>query len=217
MFNEAEEREALARILDQHDPEGGVWRDDIEGYPDLSWWYPQVDAILAAGFHRTPAPASDVQALIADARSRAESLRRMFPNDGETWDDARLVEHLADALEASQNGSCWDQGPTLTVPEGECRPMPPLCELRAGHLGAHKGGAAEWMTRQPVSTPHDITDDMVERAAKALWIEDQDDKFWAHSVVDDVFSPADDWPDDCIGYAIRARSALVSALGVSDA
>ena len=52
MFNEAEEREALARILDQHDPEGGMRPVDIE-YPDLSWWYPQVDAILAAGFHRT--------------------------------------------------------------------------------------------------------------------------------------------------------------------
>lgn len=62
MFNEGKDREALARILDQHDPEGGVWRDDIEGYPDLSWWYPQVDAILAAGFHRTPAPVPDVQA-----------------------------------------------------------------------------------------------------------------------------------------------------------
>ena len=43
----------------------------------------------------------DREALIADARSRAESLRRMFPNDGEAWDDARLIEGLADALEDS--------------------------------------------------------------------------------------------------------------------
>ena len=42
-----------------------------------------------------------IEALIADARSRAESLRQMFPNDGEVWDDARLIEGLADALEAS--------------------------------------------------------------------------------------------------------------------
>lgn len=99
MSNE-EDREALARILNQHDPEGGSYLNDTEGNLDLSWWYPQVDAILAAGFHRTPAPASDVQTLIADARSRAESLRRMFPNDGEIWDDARLVERLTDAIEA---------------------------------------------------------------------------------------------------------------------
>lgn len=43
---------------------------------------------------------SDYTDLVADARSRAESLRRMFPNDGETWDDARLVERLAEAIEA---------------------------------------------------------------------------------------------------------------------
>ena len=54
MFHEGEDREALARILDQHDPEGGVWRDDIEGHANLSWWYPQVDAIIAAGFSRPP-------------------------------------------------------------------------------------------------------------------------------------------------------------------
>ena len=42
----------------------------------------------------------DREALIADARSRAESLRRTFPNDGEIWDDARLIERLADAIDA---------------------------------------------------------------------------------------------------------------------
>lgn len=33
----------------------------------------------------------DREALIADARSRAESLRQMFPTDGEAWDGARAL------------------------------------------------------------------------------------------------------------------------------
>ena len=65
----------------------------------------------------------------------------------------------------TENGSCWDEGPTLPVREGECEPMPPLCELRAGHAGAHRGGRAEWMTR-PASRPV-ITEEAVERAAEA--------------------------------------------------
>lgn len=95
MFNEGKDREALARILDQHDPEGGVWRDDIEGYPDLSWWYPQVDVILAAGFHRTPAPAPDVRALIDEARQEAG---KWGPGPTST---GLLLHRLADALEAA--------------------------------------------------------------------------------------------------------------------
>lgn len=42
------DREVIARVLDESDPEGGVWRDDLEGEPDFSFWHPQADAILAA-------------------------------------------------------------------------------------------------------------------------------------------------------------------------
>lgn len=49
----------------------------------------------------------------------------------------------------SLNGSCWDDGPTLVM-RGECDPMPPKCELHAGHLGAHRSGRSEWM-RNPSS------------------------------------------------------------------
>ena len=87
-----EDREALALILDQHDPEGGVFRDDLEGYADLSWWYPQAEAILSAGFHRAPAPAPDVQALIDEARE--------WPRDG--INEGPLINALADALEAAR-------------------------------------------------------------------------------------------------------------------
>lgn len=44
----------------------------------------------------------DLDALIADARERVETLRRVFPDDGEVRDDARLIDWLADALEAAE-------------------------------------------------------------------------------------------------------------------
>ena len=48
------------------------------------------DLLIAAGFRRTPTPAPDVQALIADARE--------WPRDG--INEGRLINTLADALEA---------------------------------------------------------------------------------------------------------------------
>lgn len=42
-------------------------------------------------------------------------------------------------LHVTQNGSCWDR-----APDG-FGPMTPLCELKAGHLGAHRGGTAQWI------------------------------------------------------------------------
>lgn len=119
---------------------------------------------------REPMDPDDVQALIADARSRAESLRRMFPNDGETWDDARLVERLADVIEAlvkerDEQGSCWDEGMTLPVRDGECAPMPPKCELPHGHGGAHREGRHEWMRRDSYNSVVAERDELRERLA----------------------------------------------------
>jgi hypothetical protein len=46
-----DERERLARILDESDPEmGGVVAD--EGHESWEWYLPQVDAVLAAGYAR---------------------------------------------------------------------------------------------------------------------------------------------------------------------
>ena len=53
------EREVLAAILDQSGPEGGA-TSDPDG-PRFAFWYPQADAILAAGF-RLPT-VSDVDRL----------------------------------------------------------------------------------------------------------------------------------------------------------
>ena len=113
MSNEEDRKRAIQELADDVHAEDG-WLSDAQ-YAQLEW-----DAsMLAVRFcgegsidvdhmvsivqaaHRTPTPAPDAQALIADARSRAESLRKMFPNDGEAWDDARLIEGLADALEAA--------------------------------------------------------------------------------------------------------------------
>jgi hypothetical protein len=54
----------------------------------------------------------------------------------------------------------------------------------------------------------DPTKEDVERAAKAMWVAQQDDRAWAESVVDDVFSPADDWPEECVDLATLAHAAL---------
>ena len=65
-----QDREALCRVMDASDPEmGGVVAD--EGHESWEWYIPMADAILAAGFRRTPAPAPDVQELIRKAQSRA--------------------------------------------------------------------------------------------------------------------------------------------------
>jgi len=76
----------------------------------------------------------------------------------------------------TENGSCWDEGPTPPVREGECAPMPPRCELRAGNLGAHRGGRAEWMTR-PAARPVITEEAVIERLASEVdddcgWLSD---------------------------------------------
>lgn len=67
---------------------------------------------------------------------------------------AGIVAALAVFEEAHTpiNGSCWDQAPMVLPRPGECAPMPPLCELTAGHLGAHRSGTTEWM-HSPTHTP----------------------------------------------------------------
>lgn len=70
------------------------------------------------------------------------------------------IGELRDALIAAEKahtptqGSCWDAAPSIGHD-----PMPARCELTAGHLGAHRSGATEWMHGTP-------TDD--EREAAAL-------------------------------------------------
>ena len=91
-----EDREALSKLIQDRSI---LWRFQADGLADV---------ILAAGFrrcgdaeasemsHRTPAPAPDVQALIAEARRGAG---KWGPGPTAT---GLLLHRLADALEASE-------------------------------------------------------------------------------------------------------------------
>ncbi|MEO2134623.1 hypothetical protein [Microbacterium sp.] len=51
----------------------------------------------------------------------------------------------------------------------------------------------------------------IERAAKAAWVAHNGNDAWAHSVVDDVFSPADDWPEEAQDME-RVALAVIASL-----
>lgn len=110
-------------------------------------------------------------------------------------------EELADALDEIHNdciteGGCGFSGWTRGWRVGDdWAPSPSVDELIA--KGVRK------IT---------VDDEMVERAAKALWVASQDDIVWAAAVVDDVFSPADDWPQDALDIANTVRVVLEAAL-----
>ena len=78
-----EDREALCRVMDASDPEmGGVVAD--EGHESWEWYIPMAEAILAAGFHRTPAPVQ------GDAKLSENSVGRQVRYDDGEW--SREVE-----------------------------------------------------------------------------------------------------------------------------
>ena len=110
-----EDREALARLVDPK-----AWREPIlpETYRAVSRdeSLMKADAILAAGFHRTPAPAPDVQALIEEAREHLAVAADAAPRSvraailaGDVEDQRMsLVARLADALEAVAHSDYHD-------------------------------------------------------------------------------------------------------------
>jgi len=62
-------------------------------------------------------------------------------------------------------GSCWDRSPEIRGPAGACGPERMLCELPAGHAGAHRSGTSEWMVHRP--EPVVVDDAMVLRFLNA--------------------------------------------------
>ena len=81
-----EDREALSKLIEDRSI---LWRFQADGL---------ADAILAAGFHRTPAPAPDVQALIHEARILGErEWQAHWPGRAQ-----RALSRLAGALEAAE-------------------------------------------------------------------------------------------------------------------
>ena len=78
---------------------------------------------------------------------------------------------MSEQQRTQENGSCWDEAPHISRP-GECEPMVPRCELKAGHLGAHRSGRSEWI-RNPssfnqVSRERDVAVAAIERIDVAL-------------------------------------------------
>ncbi|KAB1867318.1 hypothetical protein [Microbacterium algeriense] len=70
-------------------------------------------------------------------------------------------------------GSCWDAAP-LVVRAGECDPAPTLCELTAGHQGAHRSGQTEWMHTRPLTPTDDEREALraeAEKVQRAAWAE----------------------------------------------
>ncbi|WP_298745284.1 hypothetical protein [uncultured Microbacterium sp.] len=148
------------------------------------------EAIVQAGFRRTPAP--DVRKVVEASREFADALDVELTEFG----NARIhIYRLADALDAVSK--------ELDMRRSE-----------SADFEKERDEAVERL-EAAASAPQDITDAMIERGAKALWIADQDDDAWARSVVDDVFSPADDWPVECIELGHLASLVLAAALGVT--
>ncbi|WP_025105159.1 hypothetical protein [Microbacterium paraoxydans] len=69
-------------------------------------------------------------------------------------------------------GSCWDAAPRVVL-AGEVDPTPTLCELTAGHQGAHRSGRTEWMHSRPLTPTDDEREAQGWREA-ALYAEEAD-------------------------------------------
>lgn len=86
--------------------------------------------------------------------------------------DPNRIREAADAIEAlvkerGEQGSCWDEGMTLPVREGECAPIPPKCELPHGHGGAHWAGRQKWMRRDSYNSVVAERDELAEHLKDA--------------------------------------------------
>ncbi len=185
-------------------------------------------------------PAEDVrEALAEEARDSVDRIGgwkhlRKFSGMSAEWMDVlrdAIICRVADAL-----GEVRPRGTVTPTPEEWAAQMDAerARQVEHGYDDAHDAqhGAAHllnWaidyarrgnnlaaatMARCAVRLPHgSVTDAEVERAAKHLWIIAQDDEKWARSVVDDVFSAADDWPAEALEAAEIARGALEAARG----
>lgn len=115
--------------------------------------------------------------------------------------DTRAVQNaLRDVLALTENGSCWDEGPT-PIGGGRCYPL--KCRLTAGHMGAHRDGHAEWMHRDAYSTV------VAERDAARAALARVTDDAMAQKIAEMAYGP-DDWTElDVSNFkdAIRAVAA----------
>lgn len=120
-------------------------------------------------------------------RSELEVQKDVATEIAPPTDDER--EALADVRYTVHGGT--------TMPDGV---------FRVGHPAAKAILAADFRRQGQITEAP--TKARIEAAAKAVWVAQQDDEAWARCVVDDVFSPADDWPEEALQAAAIARAAL---------
>lgn len=83
-----DEREALSRLLNETDPEGGI--DFEDEHSDKQFWFPQADAILAAGFRlRAQTEPTDDEMIEAYNEAVRESMARVKERDGHASSGSR--------------------------------------------------------------------------------------------------------------------------------
>ncbi len=95
------DRDELAHLLEHSDPEGGSLPDECEA--EFSYWYPQADAIIAAGWRKKPSREALIRHL-----ANAEVIRNWV--DGE-WEMPNVIEaeRMADAILALMDGGSDDR------------------------------------------------------------------------------------------------------------
>lgn len=124
---------------------------------------------------------SDRDALIKEAAKAIKEADNGFsgldsddPKYSYPDEDARWLRALAEAAlsvfektHTPTDGSCWVAAPKI-IRNGVHDPMPTLCELTAGHLGAHRSGQTEWMHSRPAAQQGEPPNAQVNAAAKAI-------------------------------------------------
>lgn len=140
--------------------------------------------------------------MIACAEKVAAALPWLVPTSAPVFEKA----HTPTA------GSCWDAAPQITR-AGVHDPMPTLCELTAGHLGAHRNGVTEWMHRPELQG--EPSDDVANAVARAI-IEHDEDRLTCYDHPEEFCCPCgehgmgrSEWQRHRARAALRAASSAV--------
>lgn len=83
------DRDELAEILERSDPEGGSHPD--YGGPEFSYWYPQADAVIAAGWRKKPSREELADLLTRVRVDGARPVNGVLSIDAHSFADAILA------------------------------------------------------------------------------------------------------------------------------
>lgn len=98
------DRDELAEILERSDPEGGSHPD--YGGPEFSYWYPQADAVIAAGWRKKPSREAVEFALYERLGGNVDLGEPFMPDHY----NRMKAENLADAILALLDGPTETEG-----------------------------------------------------------------------------------------------------------